>query len=156
MTSQVAQWEENLPAAQETQETQIPDPWVRKTPWRRGMATHSRIVWRTPWTEQSDVATVHRVAKSWKQQATGRAQCYQWHFIFLLFHPQCVKCASSQVQKKKNTHTERGLLNLQDSHLQEAKNGEKGFPYVTHSTCQGEESFLDAPAGFPCHLIAQV
>ena len=45
-------------------------------------------------------ATVRRVAKSWTQQATESAQCYQWHFIFLLFHPQCVKYASSQVQKK--------------------------------------------------------
>ena len=46
-------------------------------------------------------ATVLRVAMSWTQQATESAQCYQWHFIFLLFHPQCVKYASSQVKKKK-------------------------------------------------------
>ena len=102
-------------------------------------------------------ATVLRVAKSWTQQATESAQCYQWHFIFLLFHPQCVKYTSSQVKKKKKKpQGERGLLNLQDSHLQAAKNGEKVFPYVTHTTCQGEESFLVAPAGFSCHLIGHV
>ena len=121
------------------------------------MATHPSIVWRFPWTEMSLTrATVHRVAKSWTQHPTEHAQRYQWHLIFLPFHPQCVKCASSRVKKKKKTHRERGLLNLQDSHLQAAKNGEKVFPYVTHTTWQGEESFLDAPAGFPCHLIAQV
>ena len=28
-------------------------PWVRKIPWRRGMATHSSILaWRIPWTEE--------------------------------------------------------------------------------------------------------
>ena len=53
-------------------------------------------------------ATVLRVAKSWTQQATESAQCYQWHFIFLLFHPQCVKYTSSQVKKKKKNHKERG------------------------------------------------
>ena len=29
------------------------NPWVRKIPWRRGMATHSSILaWRIPWTEE--------------------------------------------------------------------------------------------------------
>ena len=28
-------------------------PWVRKIPWRRGMATHSSVLaWRNPWTEE--------------------------------------------------------------------------------------------------------
>ena len=31
------------------------DSWVRKIPWRRGMATHSGILaWRIPWTEQPE------------------------------------------------------------------------------------------------------
>ena len=30
------------------------DPWVGKIPWRRKMATHSRILaWEIPWTEES-------------------------------------------------------------------------------------------------------
>ena len=30
------------------------DPWVGKMPWRKGMATHSRILaWRIPWTGES-------------------------------------------------------------------------------------------------------
>ena len=38
----------NLPAMQETQKTWF-DPWVEKIPWRRKMATHSRILaWRIP------------------------------------------------------------------------------------------------------------
>ena len=29
------------------------DPWIRKIPWRMGMATHSSIlVWKIPWTEE--------------------------------------------------------------------------------------------------------
>ena len=29
------------------------DPWVRKIPWRSGMAPHSSVLaWRTPWTEE--------------------------------------------------------------------------------------------------------
>ena len=29
------------------------NPWVRKIPWRRSVATHSTILgWRTPWTEE--------------------------------------------------------------------------------------------------------
>ena len=29
------------------------NPWVRKSPWRRKMATHSSILaWRIPWTEE--------------------------------------------------------------------------------------------------------
>ena len=38
-----------LPAVQETGF----DPWVRKIPLEKGMATHSNIlVWRIPWTEE--------------------------------------------------------------------------------------------------------
>ena len=29
------------------------DPWIRKIPWRRELATHSSILtWRIPWTEK--------------------------------------------------------------------------------------------------------
>ena len=29
------------------------DPWVRKIPWKEGMATHFSILsWRIPWTEE--------------------------------------------------------------------------------------------------------
>ena len=39
----------NLRAIQETRS----DPWVRRIPWKKGMATHSSILaWRIPWTEQ--------------------------------------------------------------------------------------------------------
>ena len=38
--SQVAQWVKNLPATQETQRHRF-DPWVRKIPPEKGMATHS-------------------------------------------------------------------------------------------------------------------
>ena len=34
-------------------------------PLEEGMATHSSIAWRIPWTEKPGKATVHRVAKSW-------------------------------------------------------------------------------------------
>ena len=45
----MAQMVKNQPAMQETQF----DPWVRKTPLEKGMATHSSILaWRTPWTEE--------------------------------------------------------------------------------------------------------
>ena len=44
------------------------DPWVGKIPWRREMATLSRILaWRIPWTGDYPMdwwATVHRVEKS--------------------------------------------------------------------------------------------
>ena len=48
----MAQWVKNLPAMQETQETQ-----VQSLGWedalQKGMATHSRILaWRIPWTEE--------------------------------------------------------------------------------------------------------
>ena len=60
--SLVAQMIKNLPAAQET--------WVRslarEDPLEKGMATHSSIlVWRIPWTEEAQEATVHGVVKSW-------------------------------------------------------------------------------------------
>ena len=39
------------------------NPWVRKIPLEKGMATHSDILaWRIPWTEELGV---HGVAKSW-------------------------------------------------------------------------------------------
>ena len=47
--SLVAQMVKNLRAIQETRS----DPWVRRIPWKKGMATHSSILaWRIPWTEQ--------------------------------------------------------------------------------------------------------
>ena len=39
----MAQWVKNLPAMQETQESGF-DPWVRKIPWRRKMATYCSIL----------------------------------------------------------------------------------------------------------------
>ena len=48
LASQVAQMVNNLPAMQET--------WVRSLGWEelleKGMATHSSIAWRIPWTEE--------------------------------------------------------------------------------------------------------
>ena len=39
----------NLPEMQKTRF----DPWVRKIPLEKGMATHSSILaWRIPWTEE--------------------------------------------------------------------------------------------------------
>ena len=50
--SQVAQWLNNLPAMQETQEMQI-QSLVREDPLLKSMATHSTILaWRVPWTEE--------------------------------------------------------------------------------------------------------
>ena len=51
--SQVAQWVNNPPAMQETQET-----WVQslgqEEPQEKGIATHSGILdWRIPWSEES-------------------------------------------------------------------------------------------------------
>ena len=49
--SLVAQMVNNLPAVQETWF----NPWVRKIPSKREMATHSSILgWRFPWTEEPD------------------------------------------------------------------------------------------------------
>ena len=65
MASSMAQVVKNLPAMQETQETQI---WSlgREDPLEEGMATHSSILaWKIPWGPWW--ATVHGVAKSWIQ-----------------------------------------------------------------------------------------
>ena len=50
--SQMAQCLKNLPAIQETQETQVPFlGW--EDPLEKSMATHSSILaWRIPWTEE--------------------------------------------------------------------------------------------------------
>ena len=52
--SQLAQWAENPPAMQETQET-----WVQSLGWgdplEEGMATHfSILAWRIPWTVEPE------------------------------------------------------------------------------------------------------
>ena len=54
----------NLPAVQESQETQVRSlGW--EDPLEEGMVTHSSIpAWRIPWTKEPDGATVHRVAKN--------------------------------------------------------------------------------------------
>ena len=57
----MAQVVKNLPAMQET--------WVQslgqEDPLEKGIATHSSILaWRIPRTEEYNVTTVHRVAKS--------------------------------------------------------------------------------------------
>ena len=50
--SQVAQWIQNLPAIQETQEMQV-RPLGQEDPLEEGMATHSSsVAWRIPWTEE--------------------------------------------------------------------------------------------------------
>ena len=49
---QVAQWINNLPAMQGTQEMRVLSPGWEDFP-EEGMATHSSILaWRTPWTEE--------------------------------------------------------------------------------------------------------
>ena len=61
--SQVAQWVKNLPAKQETQETQVRS-LGQEDPLEKGMATHSSILaWRIPWTEEP--TAVQWVAKGW-------------------------------------------------------------------------------------------
>ena len=50
--SEVAQWIQNLPAIQETQEMQV-RPLGQEDPLEEGMATHSSsVAWRIPWTEE--------------------------------------------------------------------------------------------------------
>ena len=50
--SQVAQWGKNLPAMQETQESQFPSPG-QGDPLEESMANHSSILaWRIPWTKE--------------------------------------------------------------------------------------------------------
>ena len=47
----MAQWIKNLPAMQETEETQI-QSLGQEDPMEEAMATHSSILaWRIPWTE---------------------------------------------------------------------------------------------------------
>ena len=59
----MAQWVKNLPAMQETQETQVPSlGW--EDPLEEERATHSSILaWRNPMDRGTWRATVHRVAK---------------------------------------------------------------------------------------------
>ena len=48
----MAQWVENPPAVQETQEMPVRS-LGREDPLEEGMVIHSRILaWRTPWTEE--------------------------------------------------------------------------------------------------------
>ena len=43
----------NPPTMQETRRHGF-DPWIRKIPWRKKMATHSSIIaWEVPWTEKT-------------------------------------------------------------------------------------------------------
>ena len=43
------------------------NPWVRKIPWRGGMAIHSSILAWESYGQRSLVGTVHRVTNSWTQ-----------------------------------------------------------------------------------------
>ena len=63
----MAQRVKNLPAMQETQET-----WIQSLGWedplKEGMATQSSILaWRIPMDRGAWRATVHGVAKNWRQ-----------------------------------------------------------------------------------------
>ena len=60
----MAQWVKNLPATQETQETQIHSlSW--EDPLKEGLATHSNILaWIIPMDRGAWQATVYGVAKS--------------------------------------------------------------------------------------------
>ena len=50
----MAQWVENLPVMQETQEMRV-RCLGQEDPLEEGMAIHSRIpAWRIPWTEEPD------------------------------------------------------------------------------------------------------
>ena len=114
------------------------------------MATHSSIVWRIPWTEVSLTrATVHRVAKSWTQHATEHAQCYQWHLIFLLFHPQCVKRASSRVKKKKKKNPQgEGAPEPPRFTSSSSKEWRKSFSLCHSYHLAGRRIFLRCPSRF--------
>ena len=60
----MAQWVENLPAMQETQEMRV-RCLGQEDPLEEGMATCSSILaWRIPWTEDRQ-AIVRGIAKSW-------------------------------------------------------------------------------------------
>ena len=57
----------NLPAMQETQEMCV-QSLGQKDPLEEETATHSSLLaWRIPWTEEPGRATVHGVAKNWRQ-----------------------------------------------------------------------------------------
>ena len=56
----------NLPAMQEPKEMLF-NPWVRKIPWREGVATLQCSCLENPTDRGAWQAIVHRVAKSWTQ-----------------------------------------------------------------------------------------
>ena len=66
--SQVTQWVKNMPATQETQESQVWFPGLEE-PLEKGMAIHSSILaWRNPWTKRHLEVCVHRAAESWHDE----------------------------------------------------------------------------------------
>ena len=57
------------------------DPWIRKIPWKNGMATHSRILaWRIPMDRGAWQAIVHGVTKS-QTWLTNTHTAYPWAFL---------------------------------------------------------------------------
>ena len=86
--SQVAQWVKNLPAMQETQETQVQSlGWENPLEW--GTATHSSILaWRNPMYRGPWQATVHSVAEADTTEHTRTSSfhngCARWVLLPLL------------------------------------------------------------------------
>ena len=77
--SQVAQWVKNLPAMQETQETQVQSlGW--ENPLEGGMATHSSILaWRNPMDRRPWQAIVHGVAEADTTESTEHTCTSSFH-----------------------------------------------------------------------------
>ena len=64
----MAQLVKNLPADAGDAKRRVFNPWVRKTPLKKEMATHSRILaWENPMDRGAWTATVHGDAKSQTQ-----------------------------------------------------------------------------------------
>ena len=89
---------------QETQEMWL-DPWVRKIPWRRGMAAHSSIlVWKTPCAEEPGGLQFQRVQF---QMGSQRVR-HDWADMHVFTHPYV--CAHTHTHTHTHTIDAHSLL----------------------------------------------
>ena len=96
----------HLPAMWET----WVQPWVRKIPWRRKMATHSSIlVWKMPWTKEPgglQSMGLQRVEHCWSDWVCTHSYFFRtwWWKMEVQFYKQC------QVHKLESVAPLWGLL----------------------------------------------